>query len=358
MKGFSAIIWRTKYNHPGLLAKSSWASNSAPIPMFEVSALSPVWNTYGQVTEVNLHGSANHYSGISWFGPQIPLLLLVAAVELTNLLICLRAMPAQWKQIKTDRNISAAQAILFIEAFGSSLILIELIDFMGQRHVLPMPVWLDFVFGASLLTFLSTFILGKAMFRAEVAIRGEEFGKKTSICLNVTFGLFLVSMIIAIVFMGWAMYQTDASAAIIPVFFVIFQGIAGVHFLRSKSRILKLLTTVQSTQEFHASQRTKDLQRMSFYLYFSAFFMLAYMVFLLLPGYAIIVGSTELMIYAGICTALFKSLSALSQLLSLPERITGIKTTFWEKSRETRKVNASTLSSGNMEKVQPVATSV
>jgi hypothetical protein len=66
-KTFSTIIYRTNYQYPGSNAQSSWASNTAPIPMFEVSALSSGWSSFGKVTEVNLTPTANRYSGIAWF---------------------------------------------------------------------------------------------------------------------------------------------------------------------------------------------------------------------------------------------------------------------------------------------------
>jgi hypothetical protein len=356
-KGFSAVIWRTKYNHPGYSAQSSWASNSAPIPMFEVSSVSSVWSTYGKVTEVNLKPSTNKYSGISWFGPQVPLQLLLGGIELTSFAICTRALPAQWKQFQSERTISTGQAVILIEIFYSALVLIELIDWVGQRHILPTPLWLDFLFGSSLLTFFNTFILGKAMFRAEATIQGKEFGKMKNILLNVSFAMFMLAMTISIIFMGWNLYQTDATAAVLPVFFVIFQGIAGFLFMRSKARILKMLKGVQSSQELQSNQKVKDLQRMSQYLYLSAIFMFAYMVSLLLPGYAVIIGSTELMVYSCWLTSLFMSLSGLTQVLSLPERITGIQTHLWERTSEKKK-GPSSLGSISSGKIQQVSTPV
>jgi hypothetical protein len=139
-------------------------------------------------------------------------------------------------------------------------------------------------------------------------------------------------MIIPSVCMGWLVCQSDSIAIITPVLFVVFQVSLGVLFIRSKRRILHMLSEAKKMNDFHNSEKLRDLRRMSFFLYVSSFFMFAYVVTLLLPGYGVMIGSSEFIVYSSWLTELFNALSELSQILSLPQKITGIEGTFWDKT--------------------------
>jgi hypothetical protein len=344
-KGFSAVIWRTAYTSPGYSAQSSWASNTSPIPMFEVSGLSPALKE-GVTEAVYLVPDPNRFKGMNWVGPQIPFIIILGLLALYKIFVCVRALPRQSNVIQDSREVSAAQLVIIFEPLASIFTIIHLFDFMGQFHILPLPVWFNFMIWSYLFTFTNTFNLAKAMLSAEAAIRHVEFAKNRSRFLNVMFIIFFVINVIINILLGWEVYYTMTVVAISTVSFIIFQAGVAIHFLLSKRRLLKLMTHSAASRDNVPLEQVKNLKRMSFYLYVSAFFMLAYLVSLIIPGYGALVGSIEIVIFSSYLSVAFNSLTGLAQILSLPEKVTGIRFIF---DNTTAKDSPSKPSSGKAE---------
>eukprot|EP00475_Leptophrys_vorax_P015923 TRINITY_DN22312_c0_g1_i1.p1 TRINITY_DN22312_c0_g1~~TRINITY_DN22312_c0_g1_i1.p1 ORF type:complete len:340 (-),score=67.22 TRINITY_DN22312_c0_g1_i1:484-1503(-) len=240
-KGFSALIWQTSYSSPGYFAKAVWGSNAAPIPIFEVSSRSQAFQL-SSISRVRIIPEANPLEGMSWFGPQIPLLMTIVALSLVRIVICARAFfPTQMRLIMATKELTTAQIVLISTIISGVLNCIHCADFLGQAHLLPLPVWFMAFIGGFLFNALSTFVLAKAMLSAEATVRGLTFERSRLLLLNISFGLFFLVSLLAAVLIGWDAFYSDTVMVALNVSFIIFQVIVGIHFLRSKKRVLNLL---------------------------------------------------------------------------------------------------------------------
>eukprot|EP00475_Leptophrys_vorax_P005734 TRINITY_DN1345_c0_g2_i1.p1 TRINITY_DN1345_c0_g2~~TRINITY_DN1345_c0_g2_i1.p1 ORF type:complete len:458 (-),score=93.13 TRINITY_DN1345_c0_g2_i1:527-1900(-) len=328
-KGFSALIWRTAYSTPGYSAKCTWGSNTAPIPIYEVSSLSTALEV-GVASRVRLVSGANPFRGISWFGPQIPLLLMMLLINLIKISICVKAFfPVQLRLVNETRHLTAAQIVLLSTIVSGVLCTIHSIDFMGQLHILPLPMWfVSYVWGF-LFNFLSTFVLAKAMLSAEAQVRGVQFEKNRSALLNFCFGMFFLVNLTATILLGWDVYYSDSLTLVLNLSFVLFQAVVGIHFLLSKRRVLNLLHASVATKENGTIEEFRNLERMTFFLYLSGFFMIAFFLACLIAGFMVITaGSAPAVIYSSLFSSVFNALCGLCQVLSLPEKTTGIHYSF------------------------------
>eukprot|EP00475_Leptophrys_vorax_P005731 TRINITY_DN1345_c0_g1_i3.p1 TRINITY_DN1345_c0_g1~~TRINITY_DN1345_c0_g1_i3.p1 ORF type:complete len:431 (-),score=76.62 TRINITY_DN1345_c0_g1_i3:750-2042(-) len=328
-RGFSALIWRTTFSTPGYTAESIWGSNSAPIPIFEVSYRLDALQV-GVTSRVRLESETNPFQGFSWLGPQIFLLLVMLVVNVLKIAICTRAFfPVQLRQAMSNRSLTAAQIVLLSITVSGLLCTIHSVDFMGQVHIFPLPVWFFAHMWGYLFNFLSTFVLAKAMMSAEATFRGVQFEKSHSVVLNISFGMFFSLSLTATVLLGCDVFYADAINLPLNLSWISFQVIVGVHFLLSKRRVLKLLHESAATKEKSTTEDVRNLERMSFFLYLSGVFMIGFFLSSVIVVLVVaIMGSTTAMIYSALFSSIFNALSGLCQVLSLPEKTTGIHYSF------------------------------
>eukprot|EP00475_Leptophrys_vorax_P037029 TRINITY_DN63331_c0_g1_i1.p1 TRINITY_DN63331_c0_g1~~TRINITY_DN63331_c0_g1_i1.p1 ORF type:complete len:461 (+),score=86.81 TRINITY_DN63331_c0_g1_i1:174-1556(+) len=333
-RGFSAVIWRTPLATPGYTAKCSWGSNSAPIPIFDVSSRSDALQA--RVTSrIHLVSATNPIQGFSWFGPQIFLLLIMLLVNGVKITVSARAFfPVQLRQVMQSRSVTTAQIVLLSTIVSGVMSTMHSVDFMGQVHVFPLPVWFIAYMWGFLFNFLSTFVLAKALLNAEAAVRGVQFEKSRSVVLNISFAMFFALSLIATILLGFDVFYTDVITLPLNASMFLFQAIVGGHFLLSKRRVLILLQASVAVKENSTIDNVHDLERMSFFLFLSGAFMLSYflsniIVTLLVKS----LGSTAAVIYGALFSSIFNSLSGLCQVLSLPEKTTGIHYSFRKRTR-------------------------
>eukprot|EP00475_Leptophrys_vorax_P040753 TRINITY_DN7611_c0_g1_i1.p1 TRINITY_DN7611_c0_g1~~TRINITY_DN7611_c0_g1_i1.p1 ORF type:complete len:457 (-),score=117.69 TRINITY_DN7611_c0_g1_i1:199-1569(-) len=323
-KGFAAVIWRSMWTPPGWAAFSSWGSNTAPIPMFEV--LSSVLQPEMSYT-LNLYPTPSKFSGISWMGPQIPLLFILAILSLLKAGLCSRALATHFiSSSRPIHELSVGQSVLMIEVASSLFSLLCVVDFMGQLHILPIPVWFNVIQGSFLLTNTNTFLLAKAMLAAEATIRHQNFEWKRKCFLNFVLALLISSNGVLDVLISWELFYTSAAMSVVSGSVVICQGVLAAYFLMSRKKIMNLLhNTSHRDNVSNSTEQVRNLNRMSLYMYIAGFFLLANVVTQFMPAVGALVGSTAVTIFATLVALIFNSLAGLSQVLSLPEKVTKIK---------------------------------
>eukprot|EP00475_Leptophrys_vorax_P011913 TRINITY_DN1837_c0_g1_i7.p1 TRINITY_DN1837_c0_g1~~TRINITY_DN1837_c0_g1_i7.p1 ORF type:complete len:335 (+),score=72.30 TRINITY_DN1837_c0_g1_i7:448-1452(+) len=295
--------------------------------MFEVSTYSSALQP-GITTQVSLVARANYFASMTWVGPQIPWLILIEALALVKLAMCTRALMLQFPVIRAIRrlkDVTAAQGVLLLEVLSSGYTVIHVVDFVGQFHLLPLPIWFNLMMWSYLFTVTSTFILAKAMLSAEAMVRHEKFERKRSILLNLIFGAFFLINSVVNVLVGCEVYFTVTVVAISTVSLILFQIVLATHFLVAKRRMLNLLSIGVMSRDVVQLDQVKNLRRMSFYMYISGFLILGYLLSMVVPAVGNSLGSIEIVIYSNFFAVIFNSLTGLSQVLSLPEKITGIK---------------------------------
>jgi hypothetical protein len=318
-KGFAAIIWRDFYARPGYIASSVWASNTAPIPIYDVIFSSAF--QFNVTTSVKLIPMENPYSGGHWFAPQIPLRILLVSLYLIELVICVRALASQLRTIQTPKELSTAHGILMFGICGAVVEILFNIDFMGQSHIFPLPLWAGLYTWGYVLNFLNTFLIAKSILAAEATVRGLRFARSHNILLNIAFGLLVLVNAIATILLGWVVYYNSAMTSLLSLLFLLFQSVVGIHFLFTQTRVLKILKE-NAKNRGDAVETVKNLQRMSFFMYISGFFMLAFCVVSLAP--AISLSSVQTLVMSTAAASIFNALTALAQILSLPQKVTGI----------------------------------
>jgi hypothetical protein len=321
-KGFSAVVWRSNYLQPGYSAASVWAANNAPIPIFDVIYSSAF--QFNVTSSVKLVPIESPYKGIRWFGPQIPLRFLLSCLHLVQLTICARALKGQIEIIRSNKELSPAQSVVVFGIIGAVVEILFNLDLMGQAHIFPLPIWFGLYTWGYMFNFANTFIIAKAILEAEATVRGLRFERRHIIVLDVSFAAFIMINAICTILLGWDVYVKSDVTAVLVGLFLLFQAIVGFHFIISKRRVLNLLQVNAKCRD-NAIETVKNLKRMSFFMYISGFFMVAYLLVtvapILNPDW---LRSVPVFIFSIITANIFSALTGLAQVLSLPEKITGI----------------------------------
>jgi hypothetical protein len=167
-----------------------------------------------------------------------------------------------------------------------------------------------------MLNFLNTFLIAKSILAAEATVRDLRFARSHSLILNDAFGLLVLVNGVSTILIGWVVYN-QSMMSLLSFLFLLFQGVVGVHFLLTQKRVLKILKD-NARNRGDAVETVQNLERMSFFMYISGFFMLAFCLVSLAPAASL---SSVLSLMMSLAAAsVCNGLTALAQILSLPER--------------------------------------
>jgi hypothetical protein len=318
-KGFSAVIWRNPFSRPGFSASSVWGANTAPIPIFDVVFSSAL--QFNVTATVKLVPMESPYRGMHWFAPQVPLRFLLISLHLVQLFVCTRALIHQIPTVEIPKDLSTAHAILLFGVIGALIEILYNIDFMGQAHFFPLPMWFGLFIWGYVFNFANTFLIAKAILSAEAAVRGLRFERNHNILLNIAFGSFMLVIAVASILLGWDVYYTATITAVLNSLFILFQTIVGVHFILTQRRVLKILKENAKNRD-DAIETIKNLERMSFFMFISGFFMIAFCLSSMTPVFNL--QSVQVIVISALVANVFNALTGLAQIFSLPKKVTGI----------------------------------
>lgn len=244
--GFSLLIWPTRFRTPGFHAKSIWLrkanSFSNEISIFEVSKASletflPTGNQ-GLLDFDKISPSKNQLSQNTWFYSQLPMYLLNTAIALQKIKIVLSKFLPHLSKNFRERRISTALAIMMVEFISSLVLIVTQVDFMGQYHIFPYPLWNALLSSLLLFSFITSFMLTNSLLKAEAHVSGVWYKNYRNIALQTVFVSFLCFFSVFVICIGWFLFYNDYLILGSLILFGTFKFCIHALFFTTKKRIV------------------------------------------------------------------------------------------------------------------------